>query len=206
MKKFRICFFVIVAFAVVGIGGYYFGSKKAYTTSGNNGATTFNLEIIETPEAQYEALWEGKMLRIENIEPKDDKYIITGTLWEQYVLTGEEVNAVKDGRRIKVGNGEYAFEKISDTTYNAQGEFCFIHVEKDGRWNMSVQAGSGNLFRTTNVYVEFEVDGSLPWTVYDDENQQQTVKDLAAEFDKYDAYYTMKAKDGEFIELCLMLE
>lgn len=221
MTAVIITILVLVVIAGVGFGAYKIGENKSKENT--QATNTVNNETENKSDAsviEYEkitATLSGiQGLYITSIEENNGKYLIKGVIYDEYVLTASEFEAIKNGKTIELvtsgdtkqlsytsknndQNGDYLIEKNMESP-------LYQITYKENNYVIKVMAQLSDVRQLTDKYMEIELDGTVKIVDEDDNSViNSTVKELYDSFNYVkpveetnpEPIYNFKFENGE---------
>lgn len=196
MKKIFKWIFIVILVIIFGIdimGLYKYKLKK------NSNQVVANPEIIQEPENQepyasieYADLTSSdfknsEKLFITDIESNEiGQYTIKGIIFEEYTVTKEEYNKIKNGTSVKILNKEYKKDTIKSNNLNLKSteedayDLYITYDNKNKKYVIKDKTTDYSVYKPTEKYVKLVVNENL--TFIEEKNGrsvENTVKDIA---------------------------
>lgn len=120
------------------------------------------IEFVDLKSSDFK---NKEKLFITNIEKdENEKYIIKGIIYEQYTVTKEEYNKIKNGTSVKIFGSEYKKDTIKLNNLNLKSadensyDLYITYDAKSNKYVVKDKTTDYNIYKTTNKYVKLLVD------------------------------------------------
>lgn len=195
MKKVCRWIFIIIVVAIFAIdiaGLWKYKLKKNNTEVAVNAETTGEPEIqdpyegIEFTELTSSDFKNSEKLFITNIESEENgKYTIKGIVYEEYTVSKDEYNKIKNGTAVKILDIEYKKDTIKSNNVNLKStdenayDLYITYDSKSKKYVIKDKTTDYSVYKSTEKYVKLTVDEDF--TFIEEKNgksSETTVKDV----------------------------
>lgn len=195
MKKVFRWIFIVIVFVIfaIDIAGFWKYKLKKNTNQvaveptisqePENQDTYAGIEFVDLVSSDFK---NNEKLFITNIEKDEsEQYIIKGIIYEEYTVTKEEYNKIKNGTAVKIYGIEYTKDTIKSNNLNLKStdenayDLYITYDSKSKKYVVKDKTTDYSVYKSAEKYVKLTVDEEF--TFIEEKNGktiETTVKDV----------------------------